>query len=183
MRLPLNQIERTRTIYYPNGDVEDETRNFSKTARPLRAPMIRVTGVAGEDAVEVFYITWTVYEPGSASCDARWRDQDTGEWIPDPGATYEITMRLVVGDDGVFDFNNDYTLPDIYGDGFGSGGALSDAVVEQQLCEGANCGAVLQAPKTSPCDPNENPPQLSGAISVQTGWAEVEGFTPLEIDL
>jgi len=186
MRLPLNQIERTRTIHYPNGDTELETRNFAKAARPLRPPMIRVTGLADGQTqldAEVFYVTWTIYEPGSSSCDVRWRDPNTGEWLTDPGATYEITMRLVVGDDGTFDFTNNYILPDDFGDGFGNTGGLSSPVVRQQECEGSNCGAVLDAPKTSPCDPNVNPPSVGGAISIQTSWSELEGFTPLEVDL
>jgi hypothetical protein len=186
MRLPLSQIERTRTIYFPNGEVEEETRNFSKAARPIRAPLIRVTGLAeGQEQLdaEVFYVSFTIYEPGSSSCDSRWFDEEAGEWVADPGSTYEITFRLVVEGGNPFDFNNGYTLPGDYGDGFGTPGALSGPSVEQVGCEGDNCGAVLKAPKTSPCDPNADSPSVGGAISVQTGWSELEGFSPLEIQL
>ncbi|HVI02356.1 MAG TPA: hypothetical protein VM869_26775 [Enhygromyxa sp.] len=186
MRLPLNQLERTRTIIFPDGTTQDETRNFSKKARPIRAPMIRVTGLAdGQQQLdaEVFYITYTIYEPGSAVCNPKWYDEESGKWIADPGATYEVTFRLVISGTAPFDFNNGYTLPGDYGDGFGTGGKLSAPVVSQVLCEGENCGAKLNAPKTSPCDPNVDSPTLSGAISVQTGWSELDGFAPLETEL
>ncbi|MFO7562685.1 MAG: hypothetical protein R6X02_08565 [Enhygromyxa sp.] len=187
MRLPLNQIERTREIIYPDGSTETETRKFSKRARPLRAPMIRVTGLANGNAqiedVEVFYITYTIYEPGSSTCNPKWYDEDAGEWVADPGATYELSFRLVMSGGEPFDFLNGFNLPADYGDGFGSAGALSGPVVDQVLCEGDNCGAKLNAPKTSPCDPNQDAPTLSGATSVQTGWSELDGFAPLEIQL
>jgi hypothetical protein len=185
MRLPLNQIERTRTIIFPDGETEEETRNFSKSARPLRAPMVRVTGLVNDtDQIgEVFYITFTIYEPGTASCDSRWFNDETGEWEADPGATYDITFRLVVENGETFDFDSGYTLAGDYGDGFGTKGGLTGPVVDQADCEGENCGAVLKSPKTSPCDPNQNPPVVGGAISVQTGWSELEGFSPLEVQL
>jgi hypothetical protein len=188
MRLPLNQIERTRTIIFPDGEVDTETRNFSREARPIRAPMVRVTGlVAGngdnEQIGEVFYISYFIYEPGSNVCDGRWFNDDTGEWEADPGATYEVSFRLVVEEGEGFDFNNGYNLPGNYGDGFGTNGGLVGPVVQQAECGDENCGAVLKAPKTNPCDPNSNAPQIGGAISVATSWSEVEGFTPLEIDL
>ncbi|KIG13947.1 hypothetical protein DB30_07363 [Enhygromyxa salina] len=183
MRMPLNQIERTRTIVFPNGDTEDETRNFSKAARPIRAPMVRVTGLANGTQqldAEVYYISYTIYEPGSGSCDSRWFDEEAGEWVADPGATYEISFRLVVAGGSPFDFMGGYQLPEDFNDGFGTSGNLTAPIVEQAICEGDNCGAVLRAPKTSPCDPNVDAPPIGGAISVQTGWAELEGFSPLE---
>jgi hypothetical protein len=184
MRLPLNQIERTRTIHFPDGETDEETRNFSKTARPLRAPMVRVTGLTNADELvgEVFYVTYTIYEPGASSCDTRWYNDVTAEWEPDPGSTYEVTFRLVVENGQGFDFNSNYVLPGDY-DGFGTNGGLSGPVVNQVDCEGENCGAALKAPKTTPCDPNVNPSSISGAISVQTGWSELEGFSPLEAEL
>ena len=186
MRLPLSDIERSRTIIYPDDTVEVETRNFSKRARPIRAPMIRVTGlVDGEQVLdkEVFYITYTIYEPASATCNPKWYNEDTGEWAADPGATYEVSFRLVVEGSDPFNFDTNYSLPGDYGDGFGTSGGLSGPKVDQVVCDGANCGAVLEAPKTSPCDPNTNAPTVGGAISVQTGWSELDGFVPLEIGL
>ena len=186
MRLPLNQIQRTRTIIYPDGTSEDETRTFSKKARPIRAPMIRVTGLAdGQEQLdaEVFYVTYTIYEPGSSICNPKWYDDVTDEWIADPGATYEISFRLVLSGSDPFDFLNGYSLPGDYGDGFGVGGGLTGPNVSQVLCDGENCGAKLNAPKTSPCDPNADSPAITGAISVQTGWSELDGFVPLELAL
>jgi hypothetical protein len=187
MRLPLNQIERTRTIIYPDGTSGTETREFSQTARPMRSPLIRVTGLAnGEDVVddvEIFYITYTVYEPGGQTCDPKWYDEDAAEWIIDPGATYEISFRLVVSGDESFDFTNPYNLPGDFGDGFGQGGALSGPTVEQVLCEGENCGAVLKAGGNSPCDPNQENTSTNLVTSIAVGYSELTGFTPLEIEL
>ncbi|MCA9700755.1 MAG: type IV pilin biogenesis protein, partial [Myxococcales bacterium] len=189
MRLPLNQITRTRTVVFPDDSTEDQTRVFSKKARPLRPPMIRVTGVAdGTEKVpeaEVYYVTYTIYEPGDGTCDSRWYDEDAQEWIPDLGATYEITFRLVLGDGSdPFNFQNGFTLPGDYGDGFGTGGALQGPLVSQVSdCDDGNCGAALRAPKYSPCDPNVNAPPVNGMTSIQTGASELTGFTPLEIPL
>jgi len=186
MRLPLNEIVRERTIIYPNGTTAVETRKFSKRARPIRPPMIRVTGLANGTEIldaEVFYINYTIYEPGGLGCSQNWYDEEKGEWIADPGATYEISFRLVMAGGDPFDFTNGYALPGDFGDGFGSSGGLSGPKVEQVVCEGSNCGAVLKAPKFSPCDPNVDAPTIGGAISVQTGWAELEGFAPLEVSL
>ncbi|NVB38695.1 type IV pilin biogenesis protein [Pseudenhygromyxa sp. WMMC2535] len=187
MRLPLNQISRTRTLTYPDDSTEVETRAFSKMARPIRAPAISVTGLAVDgiqQAVEVFYVTFTIYEPGEQSCDSRWYDDEANEWVYDRGATYEVTFRLVVEDGQAFDFQNGYTLPGTYGDGFGSGGGLEGPVVEQVgECTDGNCGAVLTTPDYSPCDPNESAPPVGGMTSIQTGSSELNGFTPLEIPL
>jgi hypothetical protein len=186
MRLPLNTIERTRTIYYPDGTDDTEVRNFGKLARPIRAPMIRVTGLANgivQQDVEVYYISYTIYEPGNRSCDSRWFDTNTGDWLADPGATYEVTFRLILEGGEPIDFTNGYSLPGDFGDGFGTGGGLSGPVVRQAECEGDNCGAVLRAPSTSPCDPNADAPPIGGAISVQVGYSELSGFSPLEVDM
>jgi hypothetical protein len=186
MRLPLNQIERTRTIIYPDGTTGEETRVFSKAARPIRSPMIRVTGLANGDQVldaEVFYITYTIFEPGGLTCDPKWYDEDAGEWLVDPGATYEVTFRLVVEGGSTFDFLTGYNLPANFGDGFGASGALSGPVVEQIVCAGENCGATLQAKGSSPCDPNKENPYYNVVTSIATGYSELSGFTPLEIEL
>jgi hypothetical protein len=187
MRLPLSQIQRTRHVVYANGTVADETRVFSKRARPIRAPMIRVTGVADGDQqvdAEVYYVTYTIFEPGDAKCDPRWFDKNTNEWVYDAGTTYEITFRLAVSGSDPFNFQNGYSLPGDPGDGFGNSGALSMPMVRQvESCPDGNCGATLNAPKTSPCDPNVGSPPVGGVVSVSTGYSEIDGFTPLEIAL
>ena len=187
MRLPLSQIERTREVQFPDGSTESQTRVFSKRARPIRPPMIRVTGVAEGDQqlpAEVFYVTYTIYEPGGETCDSRWYDEAAGEWVFDAGATYEISFRLSVADGDPFDFLEGFALPADPSDGFGTAGSLVGPIVQQVgSCPDGNCGAVLQAPKSSPCDPNDEAPGVAGAISVQTGWSELEGFSPLEVPL
>ena len=83
-----------------------------------------------------------------------------------------------------FNFQNGFTLPGDYGDGFGTGGSLQGPVVSQVSdCDDGNCGAALRAPKYSPCDPNVNAPPVNGMTSIQTGSSELTGFTPLEIPL
>ncbi|MFV8752579.1 type IV pilin biogenesis protein [Nannocystaceae bacterium ST9] len=183
MRLPLTDIERTRTIKFADGSTEIETREFSKAARPLRAPLVKVTGAAqGADIldVEVFYIVFTVYEPGTPSCDSRWYDKQAEQWEYDYGDTYEITFRLVVEDGQPFNFLNGYALPTDGGDGFGTSGNLSAPSV-RQIGDG---GMVQKAPGTSPCDPNKGGSSgPTGPTAVQIGWSELQGFSPLEIDL
>ena len=187
MRLPLSKIERTRHVIYPDGSTSEQTRVFSKRARPIRAPMIRVTGVAdGETQLdaEVYYVTYTIYEPGDTLCDPRWFDEDTNEWVYDSGATYEITFRLAIDGDQGFDLQSNYVLPGDPGDGFGTSGALSQPRVNQlDTCADGNCGASLVAPKTSPCDPNSDAPAAAGAVSISTGYSELDGFSPLEVEL
>ncbi|PRQ09949.1 type IV pilin biogenesis protein [Enhygromyxa salina] len=187
MRLPLNKIERTRHVEYADGTIEDQTRPFSKRARPIRAPLIYVNGVAnGTEQVDasLYYVSFMIYEPGDSLCDPRWYDDDTGEWSFDSGATYEVTYRLGVGGDEEFDFMNGYVLPSDPGDGFGTSGTLGTPVVRQlSSCPDGNCGPILEAPSSSPCDPNQDAPMVGGAISIQTGYSELQGFTPLEIPL
>ena len=187
MRLPLSQIERTRHIEFADGSSEDQTRVFSKRARPIRAPKIHVTGAAdGAEQVdaEVYYVTYTVYEPGDTLCDPRWYDEDSGEWVFDSGTTYAITLRLAIGGDGEFDFRTNYSLPRDPNDGFGVAGALSAARVEQiDACADGNCGLILEPHQTRPCDPNADAPSISGAISIPISYTEVHGFNPLELPL
>ena len=182
MRLALSDIERTRTINYPDGTTELETRNFSKAAKPLRSPLVKVTGAAQGSTildVEVFYITFTVYEPGNQTCDPRWYDEDEKQWTYDFGETYDITFRLVVEDGNPFNFQNNYQLPGDGGDGFGTSGNLSGPVVQQ-----IGSGITQKAPGTSPCDPNTGGAGVAaGPTAVQIGWSELQGFSPLEIDL
>ncbi|NVB36665.1 type IV pilin biogenesis protein [Pseudenhygromyxa sp. WMMC2535] len=187
MRLPLAQIERTRTIAYPDGSVEDQTRAFSRRARPLRAPLIRVTGAFADDLqtdAEIFYVTYTIYEPGDSSCDPRWYDEDEQRWVYDQGATYELELRLISRRGQGFDFQTGEKLPGEPDDGFGTSmGLVASAVRQIGDCDDGNCGAVLAAPESSPCNPNEDAPVVGGITSIQTGWTELDGFSPLEIPL
>ncbi|MFV8756616.1 type IV pilin biogenesis protein [Nannocystaceae bacterium ST9] len=183
MRLALTDVERTRTIEFPDGSTEIETRAFTKAAKPLRSPLVKVTGAAqGADIldVEVFYVVFTVYEPGEQTCDPRWYDDDNKQWTYDYGDTYEITFRLVVEDGQPFNFLNGYSLPADGGDGFGTSGNLSAPVVRQ--IDGD--GMIQKAPGTSPCDPNKGGSGLpTGPTAVSLGWSQLQGFSPLEVDL
>jgi hypothetical protein len=187
MRMALNEIERTRHVEYADGTVEDQTRPFSKRARPIRAPLIYVNGVAdGTEQIDasLYYVSYMIYEPGDSLCDPRWYNDETSEWSFDSGATYEVTFRVAVGPDESFDFKNGFQLPSDPGDGFGSDGKLGDAIVRQLgSCPDGNCGPILEAPNSSPCDPNEDAPMVGGSISIQTGYSELLGFTPLELPL
>ena len=187
MRLPLSAIERTRHVEYPDGSSEDETRVFSKKARPLKAPMLRVSGAAdGTEQIdaEVYYVTYTIYEPGDSKCDPRWYDEDEKAWVADAGATYEVTFRFVAEGGKDFDFNNVFNLPGAPADGFGTAGGLSSPQVNQVGdCDDGNCGAALRAPRNNPCDPNVAAPPVGGVVSVSTGYSELQGFTPLELPL
>jgi hypothetical protein len=184
MRMALSDITRTRTIEYPDGTTEEETREFSKAARPLRSPLVRITGAFAQDGVtelpiEVFYITYTIYEPGEQTCDPRWYDKDKEEWVFDYGATYELTFRLVAEDGNPFNFLNNYALPG-NSDGFGTNGKLTGPVIEQI----GDRGMAQRAPMTNPCDPNTGGQSSpTGPTAVQVGWSELEGFSPLEIDM
>ncbi|MBV1859143.1 MAG: hypothetical protein KUG77_12085, partial [Nannocystaceae bacterium] len=99
---------------YPGATEFTETRNFSKAARPVRSPRIYVTGVvdngSGEpivvEDVEVYYVTYYIYEPSSGECDPRFYDEPNRTWYPDRGTTYEVTFRLTADANTGFEFNN-----------------------------------------------------------------------------
>ena len=186
MRLPLSQISRTRYIEYPNGTSESVTRNFSKRARPLRAPRILVTGYVDKDTkevvegIEVYYATYTIYEPGEQSCDPKWYNAEEQGWVYDQGSTYEVTFRLVTKQGDQFKFNSTQNLPTDPGDGFGQGYGLQGGVVTQVLdgdCSDGNCGPQIGTAANRPCDPNEDAPPASSSGVVALGWQELDGFS------
>jgi hypothetical protein len=186
MRLPLSDIERTRFITYPDGTEEEETREFSKRARPIRAPRIIVTAVADpetpetlQENLEAYYITFTIYEPGEQTCDEKWKDPDTDEWVYDAGSTYEITFRVVVKDtEGGINFQNALALGGTLGSG--SLGLVSVEQIRDGDCADGNCGPALGAPGNKPCDPNKYGNLGGQPYSIQTGWSELDGFSPFE---
>lgn len=187
MRLALSDITRTRFIEYPDGSTENEVRPFSKRARPIRAPRIEVTGLVDNgsivEGVEVYYVTFTIYEPGEPSCDPRWYDDDANEWIYDQGSTYELNFRLDTQDGDPFDFING-AGGTIDADGlFGAGSGLVMAAPEQNNdCGNGRCGAVVGTKSTSPCDPNQPPVTTVQAQTIPIGYSELEGFSPVEVN-
>lgn len=195
-RLALSDIERTRTFTpFPGSDTYEEKRVFSKAARPIRAPKIKVTGLVDTkgtpnpdddivvEDVEVYYIEYVVYEPGDRSCDQRWYDPKEEEWVFDEGSTYTIRLRLTVKDGDGYDFINgsgkDFT------DGYGiTGSGLSAGAVEQRLdgnCADGVCGPSAGTDDQTACDPNSTNPPASDAWAVGLSHQEVDGFSPLEI--
>jgi hypothetical protein len=192
MRMALSDIVRTRTITpYPGANEITETRAFSKTARPARAPRIFVTGVADSsggqpvviEGVEVYNITYTIYEPGSGECSIEFYDAANDQWYFDQGSTYEITFRLVADSNSGFNFIAGATPAGVdFGGGFTPGLTLASVdQITNSDCPGGNCGIVAGSGGTTPCDNNvEVPPGGSSGFAVATNTSQVVGFTPVE---
>jgi hypothetical protein len=194
-RLALSDLERERKYQpFPNSPIYTETRSFSKAARPIRAPSIRVTGLVEQvgnslevvEGVELYYIEYKIYEPGDKSCDQAWYDEANEEWVYDQGATYTVRLRLTVRDGEAFDFKNGASVDpsDVHGI-TGAGLQLGD--VEQDLggdCADGVCGpgAGTGGPKV-PCDPNADASPGGGQRSIAMSTQDLEGFTPLEVAL
>jgi hypothetical protein len=189
MRIPLNYLTRTRTWKYPNGTTASETRKFSRRARPITQPKIRVTGLVDASGeikpdVEVYYITYYVYEPGEQTCNTSWYDATNDEWVFDQGSSYEITFRLGVSSNSDFNLTNGggvlggYT----FGDGFGTGSGLQASVkqVTSGECADGNCGPQLEAKANKPCAPSGGAPPGAAPVSIPSSWSELDGFSPLE---
>jgi hypothetical protein len=193
MRLALSDIGRTRTFTPFAGSPQYvETRNFARRARPIRSPRISVTGVLDTstaeptviEGVEVFRVTFTVFEPAAAECDARWYDSDAGQWYVDEGAVYELTFRLTALSSQGFDFANGAgdAVADFSG-GLGSSGLVLESVtqVTEGGCNDGSCGPRIGAAKTTPCDGNVDQEEASGAVfAMPMSTRVLPGFTPVE---
>lgn len=204
MRMALTDITRTREFTYPNGDDFEETREFYKNARVIRAPRISVTGTLDYKGgtsdpdfnhdIEVVTVTYTVYEPGDEGCSEKWKnDNDTPSddsddyWEYDWGSTYEVSFRLTVKDSVGFDFQggaggslfDDSTFGD---EGHTGAGLIGPAVtqLDSGACDGGVCGPQLTTPANMPCDPPATGTSAGGVISVPIAWSEVSGFNPVE---
>jgi len=192
LRLALSDIVRTRSVTpYPGANEISETRAFSKLARPARAPRIFVTGVADSSSgqpvvienLEVYNITYTVYEPGSGECSVEFYDAANDTWYFDQGSTYEITFRLVANSSSGFNFTSGAAPPGVdFGGGFTPG--LTLAAVDQvtnEDCPGGNCGIVAGTGGAVPCDNNaEVPAGGTSGFAVATSTSQIVGFTPVE---
>ncbi|RMG94295.1 MAG: type IV pilin biogenesis protein [Deltaproteobacteria bacterium] len=191
MRIALSDIERQRTFTpYPGAsEITEPPAPFSRRARPIRPPKIKVTGTNVDngggfelnDQFEIMEVEFTVYEPGPGECDPRFYDQQNDTWYFDEGSVYVITFRLTVDDTKGFDFTN------------GAGGGidfngipnkgLTLVSVEQVTggaCEDGVCGPVPQDGPRPTCDPNQ--PTGGGGVSMSLPLrrAELDGFTPIE---
>lgn len=195
MRIAISDIERTREVTPFEGATPfTETRTFSKSARPIRSPRIYVTGVVDDgggtptviDNVEVYYVTYYIYEPGSGECDPRFYQASENRWHPDRGSTYEITFRITADTTNGFEFNS----------GASGGGSLADfetgfdtgltlVSVDQELggeCESGNCGATVAPEEFVPCGDNDDEedatPPSSYVIPMRS--KTLDAFTPVE---
>jgi hypothetical protein len=194
LRLPLTALSRTRRVTpYPGAAAIVSTANFGKAARPIRAPRIEVRGVVLDPGgstpqvrtdVEVFTITYTVYEPGQNACDPAWRNPATGEWFFDEGSTYDIALQLVAVDGEGFDFANPAPLPPgLTGLEGVSHSGLALVGVNQRItgaCADGNCGPTPGAPRPVTCDQGADEGTAGSPALRVTGYNELDTFTPME---
>ncbi|MGB1699133.1 MAG: type IV pilin biogenesis protein, partial [Nannocystaceae bacterium] len=173
-----------------------DTRNFSKRARPIRAPRISVTGLNRltgcadlddpssctgsvlESGVEVYTIEFTVFESGTNACEPGWYDPSEEIWHFDQGASYTLSYTLAVQDAAGFDLLNGAGLGYLEG-----GGALKYVGVTQNLSDGCadgNCGPVPGVPSNPPCDPNDLAPPPDVTYTIPLTTSELEGFTRVQ---
>ena len=136
--------------------------------------------------VEVFYVTYYIFEPGSGECDPRFYDSANRTWHPDRGSTYQLTFRLTADRTTGFEFNNGASgggaLAD-FGAGFDTG--LQLVSVEQEgsgSCDDGNCGATVTPEAFVPCDNNagDEDPAPINSFAIPTGTKTLDAFTPVE---
>ncbi|MBX7083433.1 MAG: type IV pilin biogenesis protein [Nannocystaceae bacterium] len=198
VRLAVTDLERTREFTpFEGATTYQETGTFSRATRPVRAPRIEVSGVVDAatvdaasgprviEGVEIYRVTYTLYEPPSAACDARFYDAHNHRWHVDEGATYEVTLRVTGVAGQGFDFTQG---ADDAGAQFDAG--FSPALVLESVeqvrsgdCSDGSCGPRVPAPAAVPCDRNDGAQAGSGTASgfaVPMGVAELAGFTPIE---
>jgi hypothetical protein len=191
MRMAVTDIDRDRTIHFPDGSTETTTAKFKQTTRPLRAPRLNVYAVADEhgnvlDNVEVIIISFYFYEPGEQSCDLRWKDPVTNEWVFDSGSSYEVSFRVTVDDTQGFDLvsgsGQAYFDSVLFGGAGGGAGLIGPEVtqIDTPECETGACGPKIPLAPNLPCDPNEGSMGQGARVSVPVAWSEITGFTPIE---
>ena len=197
-RIAVTDLSRSRVFTPFTGSATyTDTGNFSRATRPIRAPRIEVKGVIDQttladvdgpkviDGVEIYTITYTLYEPPTGKCDARFFDKKTGEWHADEGATYEVKLRVTGLASGGFDFSNGaQSGPAQFAQGYTPGLVLQSVTqVTASACSDGNCGPSIETPKMTPCDTNAS---TSGGGIEQKGFAipmgthVLAGFNPVE---
>ena len=191
MRVALSDLQRQRTFTpYPGAsEIAEPPAPFSRRARPIRPPKIKVTGTNVDNGggfsfntqFEVIDVEFTIYEPGPGECDPRFYDQKNDIWYFDEGSVYIVTFRLTVDDTKGFNFTTG-AGPGIDFNGIPNNG-LTLVGVEQVTggaCEDGVCGPVPQDRPSPTCDPNQ--PGGGGGVfmSLPLRRAEIEGFTPVE---
>ncbi len=196
LRLALTDIERTRVFTPYEGAAEvTETRKFSRGTRPIRAPRIFVTGLVDGtnpndpevvEGVEVYYIEYTVYEPGSGLCDPTFYDAANQTWHYDKGASYVLRFRLTADAGDGFNLNQGSDQAGGYdlGGANASAGLVLEAVeqIAGDACPDGNCGATPGAASGMPCDNNQ--PGAGGGVpqgyAVPLRTSQISGFSPVE---
>lgn len=195
-RLAVSDLSRTRSfVPYPGAPTYEDVGKFSRGTRPIRAPRIEVTGVVDADSVggptgpeviegvEVFHVTYTLYEPPANACDERFHDQGNNVWYSDEGATYEVTLRLTALAGQGFDFTQGASGgPATFADGYTAGLTLESVTqVTDAACADGNCGPHVAAPAVVPCDGNEpdgGTPSRGFAVPLES--RELAGFAAVE---
>ena len=193
VRLAFSDITRTRTVEpYPGATPLVTTREFGRATRPVRPPRILVTGVAQDptdpvtiiEGVEVYYVTFTVHEPGDAECDPAFFDAANHDWYFDHGSTYEITFRLTTDETSGFDFTTGAQGGTAdFGAGFEEGLTLESVtqLVDNTTCPGGVCGPQPGAPGPSPCDENASSADMdNNRFAIPLAARPVNAFTPVE---
>jgi hypothetical protein len=161
-----------------------ETANFSRSARPIRAPLITVSGVldnTGEidEQYEIYSVEYTVYEPGNRVCDPRFFDTNTGEWVTDSGSSYDITLALTADDEAGFNFQNGAGSQ--FGSDYGMTPGLDEVgVVQDTSCTSGNCLPNTGVPSTPACNPNDGTNAIADLAGTTVSWKELRGFSPYE---
>jgi hypothetical protein len=141
-------------------------------------------GASVIEGIEVYTITYTLYEPPSGTCDPRWYDTANATWHVDEGATYEVRLRLTAVAGSGFDFTNGAGGGAADFDPSFSAGLVLESVtqVADGVCSDGSCGPRLATIATQPCDRNA----ATGTGETPTGFsvplyaAGVGGFSPVE---
>ncbi|MBK8238453.1 MAG: type IV pilin biogenesis protein [Deltaproteobacteria bacterium] len=197
LRLAVTDIERTREFTpFDGAPTYEDVGHFGRGTRPIRAPRIEVSGAVDTAAVaddgqprviegvEVYRVTYTLYEPPSNACDARFYDRDNGLWHVDEGATFEITLRTTAIAGAGFDFTQGAADgPATFDASFEPGLVLESVTqVRSGTCADGSCGPRIDPPRAPPCDNNTAQPGLPVArgFAVPVQAAELVGFTPIE---
>jgi hypothetical protein len=195
-RVAISDIPRTRTfVPFEGAPQQQESGKFSRGTRPIRAPRIEVTGVIeaeGQggadpqviDGVEVYSVTYTLYEPPTNACDERFHDDTTGVWYTDEGATYEVTLRLTAVAGQGFDFTEGAADgPATFPGGTSTGLVLESVTqVADGACADGNCGPRVAAPSMRPCDNTGGGSSVAETrgFAVAVDSRVLSGFSPVE---
>lgn len=192
-RLPISSLRRDRKFVPFEGaePIVETNEFFSKRARPIAAPRITVTGLIDgstgsvRPGIEVYYIEYSIFEPGLDSCDSRLYNKSERKQYQDPGSSYTVRLRVLADDENGFDLKDGAkSVGNLLGpDGYGfTKSGLEIGKVEQikDDCENGGCGPKLSAKKFRPCVPENKLGQSSSGSSVGMGYKLLESFSPIE---